>query len=264
MKALYQLFIAVALIAVSAGCAKDSGGNIVTDACYQCTVPIGNTPVGTGNDPTQTGFTGSTAAMTSAPGLGGYFFLSRPYDPKNIRVNIDFNRDVDTVIISYTEGTTGRMAVADQGIVHPYNYGIRNNMYNKWYQENGQWVYKGFFQSAYGAIVLIINNSSGTGDGSGSQLLSGEIWYQNFEMGPPYNNEQGPYKMCWEISMGPFDCRSFLSYWYGGRYVADGFVDMSSAATPRDTAGPNRQTPYRKLGTFTGIDATAANFPDAY
>ena len=189
--------------------------------------------------------------MTNNSGLAAMFYNSNPRNPTNVKVNIDMARARDSIVISYTEGSTGRQVEAGLGTIHPTS-GIQDSSYNRWYMENGKNVYKGFFQDEYGAIVLIINRSVGQGDGKPTQFIGGEIWFQNFnkEQWPNYPI-QGPEKLCWQISMGPYDCRSFL--------IGD-YVSMTSASTPT-TKGPDKPQYYQKLGEFDGIDATLANFP---
>src|SRR5690606_19019016 len=52
--------------------------------------------------------------------------------------------------------------------------------YNRWFSWNGKQVFHAFFQDSYGAIMLIIDDTLNLGDGFGTQEVSGEIWYKNF------------------------------------------------------------------------------------
>ena len=263
MKPFLKIMIA-AIMLTAVGCAKESGGGDGASIPGSCTSRCdgGTTPppgTGTGNDPTQTGYyTGSTAQVTNYSGLGAFFYRSMPQRPTNVRVNIDMARAKDSIIISYVDAATNRLVEAGLGTMHPYS-GIQDGSYNNWYQENGRWVYKGFFQDQFGAIIVIVNRAVGQGDGQPAQFLGGSIYFQNFnaEQWPNYPI-QGPEKMCWQISMGPYDCRSFIVF-PGNKYE---HVSMTSAETPT-TKGPDKPSYYQKLGDFDGIDSITANFPTA-
>lgn len=259
MRPLLKILMLTALLTGAVGCAKDSGGTSgVTATCVgRCdgSLPIGTGGTGTGNDPSLTGYTGSTTSLTNYSGLYDFFYLSQPRSPQNVRINIDMARVRDSIIVSYTDAATGRYVEAAVGTIHPQS-GFQSAIYNGWRTEGGKSVYKGFFQDQYGALIVIINRTSSQGDGQVGQFIGGEVWYQNFPVGYQYAPVQGPEKMCWEISMGPYDCRSFIVN-PGSRYEQ---VSMTSSPTPT-TKGPDAPRYYNKLGDFDGISATAANFP---
>jgi hypothetical protein len=124
-------------------------------------------------------------------------------------------------------------------------------MYNGWVNQGGKSVWKGFFQDRWGAIVLIIDKQISTGDGQPAKFVGGSVWFQNFNnQYYPNNPVQGPLAMCWEISRGPYDCRSFL---------VNNYVSMTSSYYPT-TRGPDKTVNYQMLGTFNGIAASAAGF----
>jgi hypothetical protein len=257
MKPLFKMLMAIAILTGAVGCAKDSGTSNVNACIGRCdgSLPIGTGGTGTGIDPSQTGYTGSTVPLTNSSGLYDFFYLSQPRQPTNVRINIDMARPRDSVIVSYTDAATGRYVEAAVGTIHPQS-GFQSAIYNGWTQENGRSVYKGFFQDAYGALIVIINRTSSMGDGQPGTQIGGEVWYQNFPTGYQYAPVQGPEKMCWEITMGPYDCRSFILF-PGNKYER---VVTNSATTPT-TKGPDAPRYYNKLGEFDGINATAANFP---
>jgi hypothetical protein len=253
--------IAAALL-LNVGCAEEKGSpaaQVPDSSCRGCGVPdpaiqgqLPPAPAGTGEDPASTGYqSGSTVSLTlngGAATLAELFFNSIPNNPTNVRVNIDLRRNSESVIVSYFD--SGRKVEAAFGTVHPTNPNVSNSMYNGWVNQDGKSVWKGFFQDQYGAIVLIIDRMLSTGDGSPAKFVGGSIWFQNFNQYYPNNPLQGPLKMCWEISLGPYDCRSFLI----GNYV-----NMISSALPT-TRGPDKQVSYKKLGEFNGMARSEAGF----
>ena len=182
--------------------------------------------------------------------LRDFFFESTPNSPQNPRINIDTSRSSDSVIISYTDG--GSDVRAYLGITHPKGT-MEDRSLNGWFNVNGQMVWKGFFQDIKGAIVVVIDSALGNGDGGPPQYVGGSVWYQNFEQGYPYNSTymlgQGPNKMCWQIQMGNYDCRTFI--------IGD-YVSQTSALYPNNR-GPDKSLPYQKLGTFTNLKRADAN-----
>lgn len=126
--------------------------------------------------------------------------------------------------------------------------------YNQWFTKDGKRVFHGFFQDQYGSIVLVIDNSSGNGDGGLPQYASGEVWFKNFGQQncayPPIGATspcgQSALK-CWFIEVGPYDCRTFMS---GGTVVTN------SAIYPSTANG------YTRLGKFADLEIKKAfNIP---
>jgi len=115
-------------------------------------------------------------------------------------------------------------------------------------------VWKGFFEDKYGAIVVVIDRTLSLGDGQAAQFIGGSIWFQNFpEVTYPYSpyaSRQGILKTCWEITMGPYDCRTFLD---------DGKVRLTTSLYPNNR-GPDALQNYRKLGEFNGLSRASAGF----
>lgn len=202
-------------------------------------------------------YSGATASLTKVTNLGQMFFNSYPNSPQQIQVNVDMNRTKDSVIISYVDG--GKVVEAAMGAQSPYS-GKVNTRYNGWITEGSSRVYKGFFQDEYGAIVVIIDKVLNVGDGTASPFVGGSIWFQNFGDNPTYDNPYYRYWSqvsitCWEITYGPYDCRSFLVS--GG---TGGTVSMTSSAEPT-TRGETRTKSYQKLGEFNGLSRALANLP---
>lgn len=234
-------------------CARTSctGGGTLPDA------PGGSN---SGSDGNGGYYSGSTAPMTNVQNLSTLFFNSYPNNPKNIQVNIDMNRTLDSVIISYTDN--GKVVEAGLGTRFP-NGTREDKQFNGWVTEGSSKVYKGFFQDKYGAVVVVIDKVLNAGDGSASASVGGSIYFQNFGDNPAYDSkcQSGDPRygtcfakqlMCWEISYGPYDCRSFL--------VSDKVV-MTSAHDPLGTRGPSRTKSYLKLGDFNGLSRVLSNLP---
>ena len=213
---------------------------------------------GTTGNPYSAGSTvdllGSVATLREffLPPLRPYYGPSMyPNNPINININIDMSVTSDPVIIGFDESGTGGGRERAFGTRHP-DTNVTDAGFNGWYTINGQRYYKGFFQDRYGAILLIVNGASSTGVGDGLPgSVTGEVWYQHFADGNPV---QGPQKMCWRITAGNHDCRTFLS---GSN------INMGGSLFPDfGNRGPNMPWGYTKLGTFRGLDRTKANFPN--
>lgn len=260
MKTKFKLLVAVAALVSGAGCASEKGSPAppatVTCTDASCTTIATPTP-----SPTPTSYySGSSASLmlTSTSELAKLFYNSNPNSPTNVQVNIDLSRSSDTVIVSYQDG--GVTHEAAFGSVHPTNGSVSNTMYNGWVNQSGKQIWKGFFQDKYGAIVLIVDKYISQGDGQSGNILGGSIWFQNFNRYYPNNPTQGPLKMCWEITMGPYDCRTFII----GMNPADpsnypGMVSVTSSYNPNNH-GPDANMNYEKLGDFNGISKSAAGF----
>jgi hypothetical protein len=190
--------------------------------------------------------------------LRQFFFKNPPNNPTNIRVYVDVAND--------GEGYAGELKIQfdDNGITrqavvrsqHPYS-NISDASLNKWFTWNGKNSFHGIYQDAYGAVVLVVDNQLSLGDGSGSAILSGSVWFQNFGY---TGASQGPQKMCWEIQIGPYDCRTFLQGGVDAKYDR-AVVDTYSSLYPTTktlggdaTSGYGGNRPnYVKLGTFSGL-----------
>lgn len=261
-----KAFLMISLTAVflmNAGCAKENKNlaQVPADSdngcrgCYspspvQGGSPLPPAPGGSGGLPDSGFDDGATASLQLNGGnstLAELFYQSMPNNPTNIRINIDLRRTTNAVIVRYTDN--GQYREAHFGTVHPYS-GIQNAKYNGWVNQNGKSVWKGFFQDRWGAVVIVIDRLLSQGDGQPGQFVGGSIWFQNFNQYWPNNPYQGSEKMCWEISRGPYDCRTFL---------VSGNVQMVSSLYPNNR-GPDRNVSYKKLGNFDGLSAAAAGF----
>lgn len=100
--------------------------------------------------------------------------------------------------------------------------------YNYFYG-TGQ-TFSGFFQDTYGAIVVSITNINSNG------CADGKIYYKNF-VTTAATNVQSPYRKCWFITAGPYQCGSST-------------IQNKSSLVPSDG--------YTLLGSFTGLPARLA------
>ncbi|MEK7357803.1 MAG: hypothetical protein AAB250_15235 [Bdellovibrionota bacterium] len=262
MKNVSWVLLMTAALLINVGCAsenQDAGGPTTAAVPPRADgTPVDangdgipDAPMGTGNTQSQTGYSsGSTVTLNAnLSGLRKMFYQSNPPSPTNIRINIDVTRKSESVIVSFVD--RGYIREAAMGVTHPYS-GTTNEQYNGWVNINGQSVYKGFFQDQYGAIVLVIDRALSQGDGQPGTILGGSVWFQNFYESPYQAAYQGPLKMCWEISRGPYDCRTFL---------ISGAVNMLKSLYPDpNDYGTNRTFGYEKLGDFDGLNRSAAGF----
>lgn len=174
------------------------------------------------------------------------FYNSVPQNPSNPRITIDMSSLTQSVIVSYVEN--GTLHEATFGSQHPTNSSVSDTSLNGWYSQSGTNVYKAFLQDAYGAVVLVLDKSVAQNDGTATSILGGSLWFQNFQQSNYQNPVQGPLKMCWQITAGPYDCRSFL---------VNNNIVMTSSLYPNNR-GPDKTMNYQKLGDFGGIDRTSA------
>jgi hypothetical protein len=268
-------YLGGALLMLNIGCAQEKKSEVpvaepavVLDCARSsaCANGTPDAPGGSGSNGAGGFYSGSTVALTNVVGLGQMFYNSYPNQPTNIQINVDLNRTVDSIIVSYTDN--GKVVEAGLGIQFPSGSRTDNKL-NGWVTEGSSQVYKGFFQDKYGAIVIVIDKVLNTGDGTASALVGGSIYFQNFGDNPVYDSscQSGDLrygtcfvsqKMCWEISYGPYDCRTFIV----GRDDSSniGQVVPTSSSIPNNK-GYTRTKSYVKLGDFTGLSRAAANLP---
>ncbi|MBO9665515.1 MAG: hypothetical protein J7501_01710 [Bdellovibrio sp.] len=169
-------------------------------------------------------------------------------DPQNFKLKLQLQdvgngRYAGTVNLSYTDtgvyynGTFTADAGRNQSLS-----GLKDNNtlvaeYNRWFTYNGKAAFTGFFQDTYGAIVVVVDNVVNQGDGQGGSIIKGSVYWKNFAQMPAGHIGQSPYRSCWFIYNGPWNCRSSS-------------VINKSSTVPSDG--------YRKLGTFSGMSKSAA------
>ncbi len=208
---------------------------------------------------------GSSVPLIVNPALFREFFYENPpasYD--NVRISINVRNLTSAIIVSYHDGRDPVNVFRSAHFHSRLSTGTSDTSLNKWYTIGGQPVYKAIYQDDYGtgqtyvpgigwtygvvtigAVIIVIDQFIGTGDGQPPELVGGSIWFQNFNRNSPANPFQGPNKMCWQVTLGPYDCRTNISGGFGSA------VDPSGK-------GPNAANLYQKLGVFSNLSRTAA------
>lgn len=130
--------------------------------------------------------------------------------------------------------------------------------YNKWVTTGGTQKLKLMFQDNLGAIVVEIDNQT-----NDLGLWKGDVYFRNFDFGvcanPPFYgspvcNVQSPQK-CWNITAGPYDCRSFMS----GNTMSPSTVDLPGYGSTYSHQGVTYpRKGYQKLGSFYNLNVQAA------
>lgn len=251
MKRVVTILLAVAYMTSVIGCAKEKKNAAPPAASPPGAVPQPPRGGGDTSNPSNEGnevelkVVGGSQVQKSQR-LGEMFFNYTVNNPVNVRVGIAVSPEESgyggDVWIRFEDG--GQTRYAQFKTIHPYYSSTSDSSKNVWFPLNGLTVFHGFFQDAYGAIVVVIDSAVDLGDGKPPESVGGSIWFQNFGSTPMV---QGPGKMCWEISIGPYDCRTFMD---------GGDVHTTQALYP-DTHGQNRP-PYKKLGDFSGMVRSAA------
>lgn len=243
-QALYSKIALVIVMAIFGwGCAKKGSDSSVAEVNTGGGVqpaPTPTTPIG-GNVVTWQPV--SLAEMNS-------FVMLHPLNaPYNYRLTVDLQdigsgRYAGSVKVGYYdngqyfEGVFESGSGYNQVSYHNLDVGKSEAEFNQWFMYGGKRVFHGFFQDAYGAVMLVIDDGIDLGDGGGLTMVSGSIWYKNFTTSYAY---QSPEK-CWFIRIGPYDCRTFVG--------PGDVINTTSALYPGNG--------YRKLGTFTGLDKPRA------
>lgn len=170
--------------------------------------------------------------------------------PQNIKINVNLaqseaGRYGGAIVISYIDNGVQRTGVfrAGMGRNQTIKGGYDNNRleadYNYWFTFENQLVFTGFFEDAFGSIVLTLKPDVTTGGGNDAEPLNvkykGEIRFKNFP-----TEKATPYRHCWFIyTSGAHDCRSTV-------------IQEKVGLAPGDGAG------YTLLGTFTNVDIKQA------
>ena len=175
-------------------------------------------------------------------------------NPTNIAVNINLSqvsggRYGGAVTISYVDNGIQHSAVLNAGMgKNPVISGGYDNDrlqadYNYWFTFENQLVFTGFFEDQYGAITLTLTPDIASGGGNDAEPLSvkykGSIYFKNFVSSLGMQVKNNPYRSCWFIYTGVFDCRSNV-------------IQTKCGLAPGAEAG------YTLLGTFTNVDIKKA------
>jgi hypothetical protein len=237
------LLAGICLMAV--GCGKSNstqdGSSEVVDSGTDTTPITPPTSPGTG---TTTGSNTVTFTPVSMTELSNYVGTHSLNAPTNIQLTVSLADQGGahyggSVKISYTDVGIRYTGNFESGTgLNPKYDSLKDNnkyqaQYNTWYTQNGTKVFTGMFQDKWGAVVLVIDNVVNAGDGQGGGYVTGSVYYRNFAY--TYAT-QSPYRKCWFIYEGPFNCRSY-SIINKTSTVPDGFI---------------------KLGTFSNLNVAAS------
>lgn len=212
---------------------------------------------GTSPDAPTTSTTGSTSTSStnsttfvpvSLSEFNSYVATHPLNNPSNFKITVSLqatgtnsDRYGGTVQLSYTDTGYQYTGTFTAGTGQNISLsGLKDNDtyeadFNRWFTLNGKTVFTGFFQDNYGSIVLVIDNVVNQGDAQGGSVVSGSVYYKNFAQS---YTQQSPYRKCWFIYTGPWNCR-------------DTAIVNKTAVNPTDGG-------YRKLGTFTSLNKSQA------
>lgn len=251
MKNSKLILVLATLALLGVGCAKEqktADTTVVTPPVVNPTYPVGAPPgqgAGTAGDSWAYGNT--VAFQPDSLEIFNTYVGTHPLNnPSNVKLNVNlvdvggghFGGQVKLAYDDAGQHYEGYF-VAGTGKNESYtsmgtnrDVGLYHAQYNTWF--GGGKNFTGFFQDAYGAVVLVIDNVVSQGDAQGASYVSGSLWFKNFTktMAP-----QGSERYCWFIYSGPYDCRSTTVINKSNAYPSDG---------------------YRRLGTFTGLSKSKA------
>ncbi|MCM2281537.1 MAG: hypothetical protein NDI61_06795 [Bdellovibrionaceae bacterium] len=244
MKRTLMTLLIAASFGMNLGCAKEKGGAASTPAPTAAgTFPQAPRGDGTGGSGT---LAGSEVPLTveSRSRLAEFFFQEPVNDPQNIRIGMDVGVEGNgfggELWIKFEDN--GRVREAVLSTVHPWYSGVSDASKNQWFQYNGQTVFKGYFQDEYGAVIVVIDNTLSQGDGSPAELIGGTVYFQNFQKTVWQNPQQGPLRMCWQIELGPYDCRATMKVGTPSAWSPTGLYPVEISES--------WDTPYKRLGSF--------------
>lgn len=246
-----KLILLLAMVSLwGVGCSKNNDFQATSNA-NQTTGADGVIP----NSPN--GSSGSTTSSSPSTGanvvsfvpvsiaeFNSYVAMHPLNNPTDFKLTVDLqnagnSRYAGSVKISYVdtgyqyEGRFESGSGTNQDLYNLKDAGLLESEFNRWFIINNKYYFSAFFQDAYGAIVLVIDNYINQGDAQGNGTMSGSVYYKNFAQSYA---TQSPYRKCWYIYNGPYNCRA-------------------SAVINKDTPYPGDG--YRKLGTFSGLSKAA-------
>lgn len=264
------LLVSTILLAlISVGCSKSNTGanqNNTANTTGDVPPPVLVDPSvgGSGGGGTGTGGTvgtGSTVAFNpvSLAALRSYVLPASPYtalnNPTDVKISLNLTQAAGgryggSVTISYVDN--GKLYSGTLTAGTGTNYYMKNGYdndklqadYNYFFEYENELVFTGFFEDGYGAITLTLTPDEPVGGGNDAEPLSqpykGQIYFKNFKNTyGAYQYKNNPYRSCWFISAGVFDCRSNIIQSKCG-------------------LEPGVETGYTLLGSFTNVDIKKA------
>ena len=266
MKSLLLITSMLVLGMMGVGCSKSNTGaatnNVNTGTNVPAPVVIDPGAPGSGGNPTSgtTTVGGSTSDFVPASMAAMSKYTMVPgnmqalNNPTNIKVNLNLSqagsgRYGGSVTISYVDNGIQHKAELTAGLgKNPVIKGGYDNDrlqadYNYWFNFENQLVFTGFFEDQYGAITLTLVPENVSGGGTDAEPLTqtykGSIYFKNFTSSLGMQVNDNPYRSCWFVYTGVFDCRSNV-------------IQTKCGLAPGVDAG------YTLLGTFTNVDIKKA------
>lgn len=247
------IFLLAAFSLMGVGCGKsnqfqtgsNTNTNTVVDSGVDGSIPGSPDGSGSSSSSSTSGSNVVDFVPTSFTEFSNYVASHPLNNPTNYKLTVDLQklesgRYAGSVKISYVDTGYQYQGVFESGSgTNQKLSGLQdNNMleynYNYWFKYGSKTVFSAYFQDAQGAIVLIVDNVVNQGDAQGGGYVSGSVYYKNFAQSYA---QQSPYRKCWYIRSGPYNCRASAVIDKNSLYPADGF---------------------KKLGTFSGLAKSAA------
>lgn len=259
------LISAIALGLISVGCSKTSSnsnnGNTATGTGTVPPVIIDPTAPNDGSGSSGGSGSGATVAFTPAnlSAMRQYVLPGAPYvalnNPTDVKINLNLEqaesgRYGGNITISYMDNgvqSSGTLAAGlgrNPIIKGGYDNDRLQADYNYWFTFENQLVFTGFFEDQYGSITIALTPDEPIGGGNDAEPLTvpykGSIYFKNFKnTSGGFVLKNQPYRPCWFIYNGVFDCRSTV-------------IQTKCGLEPGVDAG------YTLLGTFTNVDIKKA------
>jgi hypothetical protein len=258
------LISAMALGLIGVGCSKTS-----SNSNNNTNTATGGTPTTGGGDPgapldgPTTGGNGSGYTVEFKPSnleaMRQYVLPGAPHvalnNPTNLRINLNLaqaasGRYGGNITISYVDNGVTSTGVLTAGsgrnptIKGGYDNDRLQSDYNYFFTFENQLVFTGFFEDQFGSITIALTPDEPIGGGNDAEPLTvpykGSIYFKNFKnTSGQFVVKNQPYRPCWFIYTGVFDCRSTV-------------IQSKSGLEPGVGAG------YTLLGTFTNVDIKKA------
>lgn len=169
-----------------------------------------------------------------------YIKITALNNPTNFKINVNLaqveaGRYAGEIRISYVDNGMTHTGVfkagsgKNQKLSNLRDSGKYEAEYNYWFQYNNRTVFSGFFEDSIGALVVVISRDESSGIPADAEGTSGEyvghVYYKNFTntFAP-----KSPYRSCWFIYDGPYDCRSEIVSTKCGLYPEAGYAFLGS------------------------------------
>lgn len=187
-------------------------------------------------------------------GLTGYDNIELEID---IGAVIGSSQDLDALYggdvvayIDYSNGSQAARYFTSGGVVEE---DVQENYW--YYSRTGKQIWRGVFEGPRGALIVVVDGVYQSGDGNDPfDYMSGSVWFRKWPVVEDTGirsdlcymkdgrvdckNPSGPLVRCWNVSLGPYDCRFNIS---------------DDAQTVTDIGNRYADEPYIKLGTFSDL-----------